>query len=235
MLPLSAADVHHASAVLRVRAGEELDIAGPDDRVWRVRVLCAGADGVNAVRLGEVTAVREPRVTLVFGVAKGSKNDDIVEGAVEIGVAQVWPVLTARSVVKLDAHKRLERGERLRRVAMAAAKQSKRACVPHVADPSDLSVVLPLLAGFDLVLVAWEEAAGPGLGAAVAAAALSQDARVAVVVGPEGGLTAHEVATLTHAGAVACTLGATILRAETAGVVATALVVHELGGLGHAL
>lgn len=95
MLPLSAADVHHASVVLRVRAGEELDIAGPDGRVWRVRVLCAGADGVNAVRLGEVTAVREPRVTLVFGVAKGSKNDDIVEGAVEIGVATILRAETA--------------------------------------------------------------------------------------------------------------------------------------------
>lgn len=234
VLPLSAADVHHAAAVLRVRPGEELDVAEPGGRVWHVRVVSADSDAVLAERLGEVAAVREPHVTLVFGVSKGSKNDDVVQGAVEVGVTEVWPVLTARSVVRLDGDKRAERGARLRRVAMASAKQSKRASVPHVADPCDLTDALPSFAPFDLVLVAWEEAAGLGVRDAVAAASLPAAARVALVVGPEGGLTAEEVALLAGVGAVSCTLGATILRAETAGVVATALVIHELGGLGNA-
>ena len=228
------ADVRHAVAVLRVRAGEELDIAEPGGRVWRVRVVSAESDAVFAERVGEVAAVLEPRVTLVFGVLKGAKNDDIVQGAVEVGVAELWPVLTARSVVRLDAEKCLARGERLRRVATAAAKQSKRASIPFVADPRDFSAALPLLGDFDLVLVAWEEAGRGGIRDAIATAALSADARVAVVVGPEGGLTAEEVASLVRACAIACTLGATILRAETAGVLATALVIHELGGLGNA-
>ena len=234
VLPLSDADVHHAVSVLRVRAGEELDIAEPGGRVWRVRVVSAESGVVRAERIGEVAAAREPCVTLVFGMSKGAKNDDIVQGAVEVGVAELWPVLTARSVVKLDADKRLARGERLRRVATAAAKQSKRGSVPAVADPCDLCAAVPLLVDCDLVLVAWEEADRGGIRDAIATAALSADARVAVVVGPEGGLTAEEVAGLVRIGAVACTLGATILRAETAGVLATALVIHELGGLGNA-
>jgi len=234
VLPLSSADVHHAVRVLRVRPGEEVDIAEPSGRIWRVRVTSADGEVMLAERLCEVKAERESHVTLVFGVSKGSKNDDIIEGAVEVGVAETWPVFTARSVVRLDAEKRIERGQRLRRVASAAAKQSKRASVPLVADPRDLADVLLLLAQFDLVLVAWEEASGLGFREAIALAPIPPDARVAVVVGPEGGLSAEEVAQLVGAGAVVCTLGATILRAETAGVVATALVVHELGGLGNA-
>ena len=151
-----------------------------------------------------------------------------------IGVARIVPVMCSRSVVKLDAEKAAERAERWRRVALAAAKQSKRADVPHVDDPLGFADVPAALAGHDLVLVAWEEASGRGIREAIAAASLPADSRVAIVVGPEGGLAAEEVAVLERIGAVTCTLGPTILRAETAAVVAAALVIHELGGLGNA-
>lgn len=241
LLPLSAGDLHHAVAVLRVRTGEELDVVEPGGRVWRVAVVAATADALTArvaVELVDPHAAVAPKVTLVFGVSKGSKNDAIVEKAVEVGIAEVLPVLTARSIVKLDAQKRIERGERWRRVALSAAKQSKRASVPDVRDPVTLSDTLALLAAYDLVLVAWEEAAAQGLGirAAIAAAGLlPPSARVAIVVGPEGGLADEEVAAFERAGAATVTLGATVLRVETAAVVAAALVMHELGGLGSAL
>ena len=178
-----------------------------------------------------------PRVVLVFGVSKGSRNDDLIEGAVEVGVSEMIPVLSARSVVKLDADKRMDRAARWRRVALAAAKQSKRSSVPSVRDPVTLADVLPELRACDLVLVAWEEAAehGRSIREAVAAASgISSESRVALVVGPEGGLSSDEVALLEQSGGVVVTLGPTILRVETAGVVATALVVYELGGLGNA-
>ena len=119
------------SSVLRVRAGEELDVCRPSGRVWRVAVSTVrrptAVTARRSARAARSDAAAAPKVTLVFGVSKGSKNDDIVEGAVEVGVAEVLPVLTARSIVKFDAEKRVERGERWRRVALAAAKQSKRA------------------------------------------------------------------------------------------------------------
>ena len=243
-LPLSAADVHHAVSVLRVHAGEELDVVEPGGSVWHVRVTDAGPDALSATLLRRIASECTDRglVTLVFGVSKGSKNDDIVEGAVEVGAARILPVITARSIVKLDAGKVAERGARWRRVALAAAKQSKRASVPEVQDPAPLEATLRELALYDLVIVAWEESdvSERGVRDAVAhvraAAAPSADAaiRVAVVVGPEGGLAAEEIAALEAIGAIPVTLGATILRAETAAVVATALVIHELGGLGNA-
>ena len=241
VLPLTAADVHHAVGVLRVRTGEEIDVVEPGGAVARVAVTAATSEAVLATivdRRSAVPAVASPRVTLVFGVSKGGRNDEIVEGATEVGVAAFLPVLTSRSIVKLDADKRAERGARWRRVALAAAKQSKRDVVPEVAAPADLADVLPVIAGFDLVLIAWEETATGGIGVreaiARAVADLGRAARVAICVGPEGGLAGEEVAALERIGATPVTLGATILRAETAAVVASALVVHELGGLGNA-
>ena len=200
-LPLSSADVHHAVSVLRVRVGEELDAVEPSGTIWRVRVTAADPNELTAAVVEQIAlpAAGAARVTLAFGVSKGSKNDDIVEGAVEGGVARVLPVLTARSVGKLDDTRRGQRGDRWRRVALAAAKQSKRATIPEVGDPATLADTLPLLAAHDLVIVAWEESevSGRGVRAAIADARAARleavtdaDAalRVAIVVGPEGGL-----------------------------------------------
>jgi len=234
VVPFSADDARHAVRALRLRVAEEVDLVEPAGDVWRVGVTAVEGDVVTVEVIERLPGVREPRVTLVFGVLKGSRNDDVVEGAVEVGVQAIQPVLFDRTIVRLDSQKRAERGERWRRVARAAAKQSKRTFVPSVADPVSASELGPLLAGFDAVLVAWEDAEGAGVAARLRGASLPQDATVAVVVGPEGGLSPEEVAALEAIGAVPCSLGATILRAETAGVVATALVVHELGGLGNA-
>jgi 16S rRNA (uracil1498-N3)-methyltransferase len=231
--PLSAEDLRHALRALRLRVAEEIDVVEPGGTVWRVRVTAVGEDSLGVALLEALENGREPDVTLVFGVLKGGKNDDVIEGAVEVGATGLQPVLFVRSIVRLDADKRAERGDRWRRVAQAAAKQSKRAAIPTVADPIPGARLPELLGGFDAVLVAWEDAAAEGVSARLGALQLPADARVAIVVGPEGGLSAEEVAALELAGALSCTLGATILRAETAGVVATALVVHELGGLGN--
>jgi len=233
--PLSAEDARHAIKALRLRIAEEIDLVEPDGSAWRTSVSAIDGDSLAVEVLERLVTEHEPDVTLVFGVLKGSKNDDVIEGATEVGVTALQPVLFARSIVRLDAAKRSERGERWRRVAQAAAKQSKRARVPVVADPVDVADLRALLSDYDAVLVAWEDSDGAGIASRLTRLALGADARVAVIVGPEGGLSAEEVASLEAIGALTCTLGTTILRAETAGVVATALVVHELGGLGHAL
>ena len=232
MLPLSEADAHHAVDVLRVRVGEVIDVVEPDSRVWRVRVAQTGPAGVWATVLEELSVAAQPHVTLFQGVAKGEKMDAIVRQAVEIGAEQIVPVLTSRSVVQLDARKRAQRTERWRRVAEAAAKQAKRTAIPHVADAVKLRDVIALLADFDGAVVLWEECAGPSVEAAVTRCAAEPGARIALVVGPEGGLSAEEVDALGAVGAIPATLGPTILRTETAAVVALALALSALGGLG---
>lgn len=227
-LPLSAADVHHAVDVLRVREGEELDVVEPSGRVWSVRVTSAHSDAVRVEVLCEVAADALPRVTLVMGVAKGEKMDAIVRQATELGVDRVIPVLCERSVVRLAPARAAEKAERWRRIALAASKQAKRAIVPDVSTAAPLRDVLAELATYDGVIVAWEESAGAHVAHVARAWAGTPTARVAVVVGPEGGLSAREVADLEAIGARTATLGPTILRAETAAIATIAVVMSVL-------
>lgn len=233
-LPLTARDLHHLSSVLRMREGDELVAVDPGGEVWAMRLLAISEAGAIASRIERLPFSQEPRVVLVQAVGKGDKVDAVIQDAVEIGIAEVLPVLTARTIVKLDAEKRAERGARWRRVAEAAAKQSQRRFVPGVSDPVPLREALSSIAACDVALVAWEDAAdAPGVREALIAAGAREWSRVALVVGPEGGLTAEEVAELEAIGAIPVSLGANILRTETAGVVGAALVIHELGGLGN--
>jgi 16S rRNA (uracil1498-N3)-methyltransferase len=231
-LPLSDTDAHHAIDVLRLRVGELVDVVEPDARVLSVRVTQATHGIVSAEVVREIELASQPRVTLFQGVAKGDKMDDIVRQAVEVGAEAIVPVLTARSIVQLDERKRAQKGERWRRVAEAAAKQAKRSSIPAVADPLRLRDALPLLGDFDGAVVLWEEATGEGLSAAVVRCAGEPDPRIALIVGPEGGLAAEEVAALEALGATAATLGPNILRTETAAVVALALAIEALRGPG---
>lgn len=232
LLPLTAADVHHARDVARLGIDEQIAVVEPDRSAWVVRITALG-EAIEALPVAELSVPAEPHVTLVQGLAKGDKLDLIVEKTVELGVEAVVPVAFERSVVRLDDERARKRGERLRRVAAAAAKQAQRAYVPAVSDPQPTSTLLRVLADFDVVLVAWEDAGGaPGIGQALAIAGASRDSRVAIVVGPEGGLSEQEVAALTGSGAIVVTLGEFVLRTETAGIVAAALCIYELGGLG---
>lgn len=232
-VPLSAADLRHAARVLRLRAGEEIVAVEPGGRQVLVQLTSVTPTAVSGEPVAELDTPREPLVVLVQGVGKGEKTDLVVQKAVEIGVAAIVPVLTARSVVRWSEEKRAERGERWRRVAEGAAKQAQRAYVPRVDDPVDIAALPAHPAGAAATLVCHEgDRMAPGMGVALGRARANAESGVAVVVGPEGGLTDDEVGALVAAGAQVVGLGPTVLRTETAGVVAGALALYELGGLG---
>jgi 16S rRNA (uracil1498-N3)-methyltransferase len=235
-LPLSLDDAHHAVRVLRVRPGELIEVVEPTGGALRAEVVSADDAGVVATVLGpvEVESWALPNVTLFQGVAKGDKMDDIVRQAVEVGAEAIVPVMTARTIVRLDADKRLARGERWQRIAKSAAEQAKRASVPRVAAPVSLAEALGLLSGYDRTVVLWEDSCDAGLAETLADLRDQADARVALVVGPEGGLGAEEVSLLRERGAVVATLGPSVMRTETAAVVALALAIAALGGMGGA-
>ncbi len=179
-----------------------------------------------------MTLPPETHVTLVLGIAKGEKMDRIVRHCVELGVSSIAPVVTERTVVRVDASRGAEKAARWERIARAAAEQSRAATAPRVLEPVPLAGVGDLLAEQDAVVVVWEEASGRGVAAALRVAGAGPGARVALVVGPEGGLSPSEVSALVRGGAVTATLGPRILRTETAAVVAVALAMEALGFLG---
>lgn len=233
LLPLAPSDVHHLRDVLRLEADARIAVVEPSGDASEVRLTSVGGGGVRAELVRSLTHSSVPRVWLIQGLAKGEKMDLVVRQATELGVERIVPLASERSVVRLDARKAAERAERWRRIAAEAAKQSQQIRVPVVAELVGVSGLLATLSTCALVLLAWEDAVdASSIAAAVAASNLDAPDTVAVIVGPEGGFTSQEAASMAANGARVVSLGPTVLRTETAGVVASALVLAARGGLG---
>jgi 16S rRNA (uracil1498-N3)-methyltransferase len=225
---LTGPEHRHVARVLRARAGETLtlfDGAGLEVEAQVVRVDRAEAE----LRLGARRVVAGPAVaiTLLSAVPRGPRMDFLVQKTAELGVARIVPVLTERSVARPDA----EAGRRARwqKIAQEAARQCGRADVPAVDAPVSLAEALALPGLPDRRLALFEGEKARSLGAALAGAV---PAPTALLVGPEGGFAAPEVAAAAAAGFEPVGLGDRILRVETAAIVAVALVAGASGMLG---
>jgi 16S rRNA (uracil1498-N3)-methyltransferase len=233
-LQLSDADRHHMSRVLRLVAGDRIIVADRRGAEAEVTLMEVSAERVVADIDAPLARPSRPRIVLAPGLSRRERMEFTVQKATELGVEEIWPVVTDRCVVRMDEERTGRRTERWRRIAEEAAKQSQRADVPIIREPMSVGGLAAEAGCFDVVLVPWEETSsgGLGVGAALDAAGASAETSVLIVIGPEGGLTEAEIAALEAAGGVAVTLGTTVLRTETAAIVALALTAYELGALG---
>jgi 16S rRNA (uracil1498-N3)-methyltransferase len=217
----------HLIRVLRAQPGMECDmVAG--DRVFRSVISKIGGDSVSFALLSEIEAEAALPVTLLLSVFKFDRMEWIIEKGTELGAARFVPV-TARRSEKHLVQAAAARVERWRRVAREAAKQSRRSDVPKIED------VMPLKAGVSI------KADAPGLNLLLAererSMSLSDSLKqtgpghtaVHLAVGPEGGWTTEEETLFASEGWQAVSLGPRILRAETAGIAAIAVVSAFLG------
>ena len=240
-LQLSAGDVKHFR-VLRLRAGEHIAVIDAARDYFECEITSTeGALPQVRIAVRGDAPVARAQVILVQGLAKGDKFDEVIRHATELGVTGFVPLTCERSVVKLDAARAQKRVERWHSIARSAAMQAGREQIPSVEFPCDAAAAAQLLQHATAVLVCWEEAPSDAVIDEAIARALEEapcaptQACVALVVGPEGGLTHREVETfLALERSAAITLGPSILRTETAGIVAPALVLHELARLGRA-
>jgi 16S rRNA (uracil1498-N3)-methyltransferase len=220
---------HQIARVLRLR---------PDERI----VLLDGTGNECIVRLTAVTPSRvegevelrrpgsgEPRLRLTLYQAplKGDHMDYVLQKGTEVGIAAFVPVLTERTVARAVDERRLARW---RRIVREAAEQARRAVLPVVHPLMPLEAACKDLAALP-TLILWEEEQARGLAEAVRTLPRPL-ATLALLVGPEGGLSPAEVARARAAGATPITLGPRMLRAETAGLVAAAALLYEAGDLG---
>lgn len=225
-------ETHHLARVLRLGPGELVVVADGNGREYTVRLERVADTATGTVVREGVSAVESPlAVTLVQGIPKGDKMEQIVRAATELGLHALQPVVTARTVVRLPPSRWRERAGRWQRVAKEAAKQCGRAVVPEVRAPRALADWLAACsadaAGLRLCL--WEGAAPP-LGDVLARLAATP-AAVEVLVGPEGGLAREEVDAARERGFAPAGLGPRILRTETAGPAAVAILQFRFGDL----
>lgn len=229
---LRGADARHLAAVRRARANDRVRVCDGAGAVVEARVVSVGPREVELEGVyGHVVPRPFPRVRLFQALAKAAKVDFVVGKLVEIGVDEVVVFSSGRSVPRWDAAKREHAAGRWQDIAREAAKQSRRAWLPTVAGPvgaDEAASILSGLSGEELALLA-DESSSATLREVVAA---ELPAGLAVIVGPEGGLTGSERAAFVSAGAVPFSLGPQILRTETAALAAAALVLHHAGRLG---
>lgn len=204
-LPLSKADAKHA-LVLRIGEEDVVEVVDPTGSVWLARLT----DGVAHV-VSPAEAEREPaHIELVAGALVGGRFDELVDASVQAGASIVVPFTTTRR----DAERLGARRARLQRIALAAAKQSKRTVLPDVTEPIDEDELRALGPGIVV---------DPGAPQQLDDVVRELQAPIRLLVGPAEGLEPELVAELVDAGWQRGRLGPTILRAELAAPVAVAI------------
>jgi len=212
----------HLVRVLRARVGQEFDIAA-GSTLRRGRIVSVAAGRVEFELGEEVSAVSVANVTLLLSVFKFDRMEWAIEKCTELGVTRIVPVIARRTDAHLAAAS-AKRVERWRRLALQAAEQSRRTTPPEVAVPLKLKDAVDLPGAARILLA---EAEQQVLLRDVLDSHPDQG-EILLAIGPEGGWADDDVQLFKNAGWISASLGSTILRAETAAIAATAIVISEL-------
>ena len=220
---LGGAEGRHASAVLRLGAGERLDLVDGVGVRLSCTVVTADRDGLEVrVESRVEEPAPQPRLVVVQALAKGDRGELAVEVLTEVGVDVVVPWAAVRCVVQWRGDRGVRALERWRSTAREAGKQARRARHPEVRDLASTADVARLIGGAACAVVLHESATDPLPAVEVPAAG-----DVVVVVGPEGGVTEDELEVLVGAGASVRRLGPSVLRTSTAGAVAAGVLLSR--------
>lgn len=237
----NADDLHHMMKVLRLKEGDEVDISDGVRWEYRACIESLSREEAELKILDKQAFASEPsvEVTLFQGIPKQGKMETIIQKCVELGVHEIVPVFMDRTVV-VDRGNFGKKIQRWNRVSAEAVKQCRRGIVPEVAKPVKTEDMLcdktgsgtpDIFEEFDLVLFPYENEKGTTIKEvlrAASTAAGSRPNRVAVIIGPEGGFSDEEADAIVAAGGKSVSLGKTILRTETAGMTALAMIMYEL-------
>ena len=221
-------DARHIMNVLRLAVGDWLVLSDGSGTSFHAHITEAHAGRVRAT-VGEAVAARRApsSVTLAHAIIKHDRTEFVIQKAVELGIANVAPFVSERTIPRLGKvdNRRLKRWQR---IALEAAKQSGLPFKPTVHPPASFETLCNTFSSYDAVLLFWEGERAQAL--SKLASNIKPGTRMCVIVGPEGGFTSAEVEAAQTAGALTVSLGPQILRVETACVVAAALVQYEMGG-----
>jgi 16S rRNA (uracil1498-N3)-methyltransferase len=218
---------NHISRVLRLRVGDALTLfngqggeyAGSIDEIRRDTVV------VSILERRDVDRESPCQLTLAQGISRGERMDWVVQKATELGVWQIAPIFTERSIVQLDEKQASRKLQHWRSIAIAACEQSGRNHVPQITQPVGLYELLEkrTWSGTALLL-------SPGAPLRIADLA-SAGTQITVLIGPEGGLADVEQQAAVKAGFTPVRLGPRVLRTETAAVCALTLLQQKFGDI----
>jgi 16S rRNA (uracil1498-N3)-methyltransferase len=226
-ISLPEAAAYHVARVLRLRPGAPLVLFDGSGSDFRGEIVAVEGDRVSVLVGERAPGLRDSplAITLVQAVSRGERMDWTLQKATELGVRRIQPVLSARSVVRLDEQQAEKKLRHWRAIVAGACEQSGRSTLPEVRVPLELRRYLSSSPreGQRLVLSPGGPASLAGLGSAAT--------RVEFLIGPEGGLDDGEIDAAATAGFLPVRLGPRVLRTETAGIVALAVLQALWGDL----
>lgn len=230
---LRGPEAHHVLRVLRCQTNDVLQLFDGSGQQYKGKLTLVDADG--GIVKGDILEklpidLSQHHIRLFQGVPKGTKFDFIVEKAVELGVDEILPYLSQKSVIKFTTEQAQKKSDRWTRLAKAAAKQCNRQTIPFIAAPLSL-IELGSQLNKGVTFVFAEDSRSRPFGQALRSSkgSLPQAARINMIVGPESGLNSKELDWLVGLGAQPVSLGKLTLRTETAGLAALSILRYELG------
>lgn len=233
LVTITGSDVNHIARVLRLKPGEEIVVSDGIGGECLAEITYIDPKKVEALIKESFISHNEPPmdVYLLQGLPKGEKMEFIIQKCTEIGIRKIIPVNMERTIVRLAGDKAEKRRERWRRIAEEAAKQCQRSKVPEIASICSLSEAIKQLPEGTTLIMPWEEERNMGMKTFLRNR-LGFSGSLALIIGPEGGITKEEAMISEEYDVQKVSLGPRILRTETAGLVALSIVLYELGDLG---
>lgn len=229
-LPSDAA--HHAVSVLRLREGEAIIVHDNTGSGYQCRLMRAQPKSVIATIESRYTVLTEPktRITVAQALPKtGEKIEQVLQHGTEVGASGFVLFQSERSVARMEQKDKIEKKlERWQGIVQGASEQSGRGRLPTVEWERHTSDITRRLGEWDAIITLHEGATLP-LQDALQTERVASATRLLILVGPEGGFTDGEVAAFTSAGAISVSLGARVLRTETAALVALAQILYSRG------
>lgn len=226
----------HLARVLRKKAGDEVRLFDGVDRSYRGLLEIVTPERVSGRIVAELPHSDASYFLRLFqGIPKGDTFEWIIEKATELGVAEIVPLQTLRSVARVPDSRAAAKQVRWKKIARAAAAQCGRADVPVISEPLHFDEALKRAEPSDLFLIAWEGEETKTMKSALSFApdAFGKNGRmptvINVMIGPEGGFDPSEVDRARARGAIPVSLGPRILRTETAGIFVASSLLYELG------
>ena len=238
-LLITGEDVKHISRVLRCKSGDEIEVCDGMNNEYVCSIDDIEKDCIRCSILKNIDIKRESniRVKLYQGLPKSTKMEIILQKLTECGVDEIILVDTKRSVVNLDEKKSDKKIQRWERIVYEAAKQSKRGIIPKIRGVISFDEALKDMNKNDLNISPYESEKTLGISKVLKEyknkiSDSSNEINVGVFVGPEGGFAEEENEKIKDIGAYSVSLGPRIFRTETASIVATSIVLYELGDIG---
>jgi 16S rRNA (uracil1498-N3)-methyltransferase len=230
-LKIEGDEVRHIRRVLRLKRGDEIVVFNGSGKEYGGTIVEEGPSSV-VITIQNIFSSRPEshlEMTLAQSLLKGDKMDYLIQKATELGVKEIIPFLSSRSVPLLEKSKRFKRNVRWERIAVEASKQCGRGVVPRIEPLQAYSEMLRTASPGSLRLILWEK---EGARLKEALEGSTGKTKIFFIIGPEGGLSQEEVDQAKRNGFTPVTLGRRILRSETASLCLMSILQYEWGDMG---